>query len=101
MQKIRRAVALLSVAFIVLLIIGTVVCAVTGSRYFWGMFYLMIVVPVVLWVFMWFTRLVNRDSDVVPAEPVRKGTTEEEVEMPVSAKETQRGTEPDESGSEK
>ena len=44
----------------------------------------MIVVPVVLWVFMWFTRLVNGDSEVISRkdmealEKSKKGTEPEE-----------------------
>ena len=59
MEKIRRITAFATVIVIIGLIIGTIICAVTGSRYFFGMLFLMIVVPVVLWVFMWFTRLVS------------------------------------------
>ncbi len=66
MKRLRQVVAWITVAVIVCLIIGTVICAVTGSKYFFGMLFLMIVVPVVLWVFMWFTHLVNGDSEVIP-----------------------------------
>ena len=48
---------------IVGLIIGTFICGVTGSEYFFGMLCLSIAVPVVLWVFMWFTGLINKDSE--------------------------------------
>lgn len=74
MDKIRRFTALATVIVIIGLIIGTIICAVTGSRYFFGMLFLMIVVPVVLWVFMWFTRLVSgtdkasEDDTVTDAE---------------------------------
>lgn len=67
-NRLRRIVALLTVVFIVVLLIATVICAVTGSRYFFGMLFLTIVVPIVLWVFMWFTHLVNGSPDVIKPE---------------------------------
>lgn len=68
MQKIRRIVALLSVVFIIGLIIASIICAITGSEYFTAVFFMMVAAPVVLWVFMWFTRLIYGDSDVIPKE---------------------------------
>ncbi|MCM1499421.1 MAG: hypothetical protein NC124_13220 [Clostridium sp.] len=62
-NRLRRIVALLTVVFIVALLVVTIICAVTGSEYFFGMLFLTIVVPIVLWVFMWFTHLVNDRSD--------------------------------------
>lgn len=62
-NRLRRIVALLTVVFIVVLLVVTLICAVTGSEYFFGMLFLTIVVPIVLWVFMWFTHLVNDSSD--------------------------------------
>lgn len=84
MKRVRQIVACVTVAVILCLIIGTLICAVTGCKYFFGMLFLMIVVPVVLWVFMWFTRLVNGDSDVISRkdmealEKSKKGTEPEE-----------------------
>lgn len=89
MHKIRRIVALLSVVFIIGMIIATIICAITGSKYFFTVFFMMLATPVVLWVFMWFTRLVNGDLDVIP-----KGKTEIKEGL-------KRGTEPDKSDSEK
>lgn len=65
MEKVRRIMALLTVILIIALLIATIVCAVTGSRYFFGMLALTILVPVVLWVFMWFGRLVNGEPEEV------------------------------------
>ncbi|MBR1866600.1 MAG: hypothetical protein IJ801_08845 [Lachnospiraceae bacterium] len=62
MNKLRRVVAMLTVFLIVGLIIGTLICAFTGSKYFMGMLFLTLAVPVVLWVFMWFTNLVSGQS---------------------------------------
>lgn len=73
MKKIRQITAWVTILVIAALIIGTIVCAVTGSQYFFGMLFLTIVVPVVLWVFMWFTHLVHGDSDVIPKEDEIKG----------------------------
>lgn len=66
MKRLRRIVAGLTVVFIVALLIGTLICAITGSKYFFGMLVLTLVVPVVLWVFMWFTHLIHNDSEVIP-----------------------------------
>ncbi|MCM1179090.1 MAG: hypothetical protein NC347_02445 [Clostridium sp.] len=68
MKKVRRMVAMLTVVVIAALIIGTLICAVTGSRYFFGMLFLTFAVPVVLWVFMWFTNLLNGKSEVILPE---------------------------------
>ena len=67
-NRLRRIMALLTVVFIVVLLIITIICAVTGSKYFFGMLFLSIVVPIVLWVFMWFTHLVNGSSEVIKPE---------------------------------
>ena len=72
MKKVRRIVAFLTVILIVALVIGTFICAITGSKYFLGMLCLSFIVPVVLWVFMWFTRLVNGESGTEPADRLRK-----------------------------
>lgn len=66
MKKIRQIVAGVTVAVIIVLLVGTLICAVTGSKYFFGMLFLTIVVPVVLWVFMWFTHLIYGNSEVIP-----------------------------------
>lgn len=68
MEKIRRIISFLTVVLILLLIVGTVICAVTGSPYFMGMLFLTFAVPVVLWVFMWFTHLIHGDSQVISKE---------------------------------
>lgn len=68
MQKVRRIIALFTVIVIAALVIGTLICAVTGSEYFLGMLFFTFVIPVVLWVFMWFTRLVNGESEVISKE---------------------------------
>ena len=70
-NRLRRIMALLTVVFIVVLLIVTIICAVTGSKYFFGMLFLSIVVPIVLWVFMWFTHLVNGNSEVTGPEDKR------------------------------
>lgn len=66
MKKVRRITAWITIIIIVGLIIGMVVCAITGSKYFFGFLALTFFVPIVLWVFMWFTRLVNGKSEVIP-----------------------------------
>ena len=84
MKRIRQIVAWLTIVVIIGLIIGTIVCAVTGSKYFFGMLFLMIAVPIVLWVFMWFTHLVNGDSSVILKEDMD------------ALERSKKGTEPDE-----
>ena len=84
MKRVRQIVAWLTIVVIIGLIIGTIVCAVTGSKYFFGMLFLMIAVPIVLWVFMWFTHLVNGDSSVIPKEDMD------------ALEQSKKGTEPDE-----
>ena len=64
MEKVRRITAWITVIIIVGLIIGTLICAVTGSDYFFGMLALTFIVPVILWVFMWFSKLVNGNQEM-------------------------------------
>lgn len=68
MNKIRRIVAGLTVLLIVGLVIGTLICGIIKSPYFYGLLFLSFAVPVVLWVFMWFTHLLHGDSKVVSKE---------------------------------
>ena len=68
MNKIRRIAAWLTILLIAGLIIGTLICAIMGSTYFYGMLCLSLGVPVVLWVFIWFTHLVHGDSKVISKE---------------------------------
>lgn len=84
MKRVRQIVAWITIAVIACLIIGTIICAVTGSKYFFGMLFLMIAVPIVLWVFMWFTHLVNGDSSVISKEDME------------ALQRSKKGTEPDE-----
>lgn len=90
MTKIRRIVALLTVLLIIILVIGTLICAFLGSPYFYGMMFLTFVVPVVLWIFMWFTHLIHGDSKVISKEDMK---TIEEVKKMELKKE--KGTEPE------
>lgn len=93
MKKIRQIFAWITVIVIIGLIIATLICGITGSEYFFGMLFLMFVVPVVLWVFMWFTHLVNGDSQVISKEDMealeRKKTTKYQER-------SQKGMEPEE-----
>lgn len=72
MKRLRQIMAWLTIILIIGLIIGAVVCAVTGSEYFLGLLALAMAVPIVLWVFMWFTRLIHGDSDVVSKEDMHE-----------------------------
>ena len=64
MNKVRRITALLTVVLIVVLVIATLVCALTGSQYFFGMLALTFLVPIILWVLMWFAKLANDKSEM-------------------------------------
>ncbi len=68
MNRIRRITAGISVILIIGLVIGAFICGITGSKYFLGMLFLALAVPVVLWVFMWFTHLIHGDSEVISKE---------------------------------
>lgn len=63
MEKVRRITAWITVIIIVGLIIGTLICAVIGSDFFFGMLALTFLVPIILWVFMWFSKLVNGNQE--------------------------------------
>lgn len=76
MDKIRRITALLTAVLIVLLVIATFVCAITGSQYFFGMLALTFIVPIVLWVFMWFTKLANDKSELSIEKDIHRETEE-------------------------
>ena len=95
MKKLRQIVAWLSILLIAGLIIGTVICGITGSRYFFGMLFLALCVPVVLWVFMWFTRLIHGDSKVIPKEDMealdkQKQSEQQEKAIKVKQKEDRK-----------
>lgn len=68
MKRLRQIMAWLTIALIIGLIIAAVVCGITGSKYFFGLLILAMVVPIVLWVFMWFTHLIHGDSEVITKE---------------------------------
>lgn len=68
MNKIRRIAAGLTVLLVAGLVVGTLICGITASPYFYGVLFLSFAVPVVLWVFMWFTHLIHGDSKVIPKE---------------------------------
>ena len=62
MEKLRRIFAIISVIFIVAIIILMFFCGLTGSKYFWGVLFLTFFIPCILWVFMWFYKVIsNRD----------------------------------------
>ena len=64
LKKIRRIFAGLTVLLIFLLIVAMLICAITGSKYFWAALFLMFMVPCILWVFMWFSGiLVEKTED--------------------------------------
>lgn len=76
MEKVRRITAWVTIIIIIGLIVGTLICAITGSKYFFGMLALAIFVPIVLWIFMWFTKLVNGKSEVISEELEKKNNEE-------------------------
>ncbi len=80
MEKLRRVVAMISVIFIVALIVTAFILGILGSRYFVAVTVLAIVVPVVLWVFMWFTHLISDDSGR-ETEKEQDTKTEEETDL--------------------
>ena len=72
MNKLRRIVAWLTVLVIAGLLIAMLVSGIMGSPYFYVFLFLTLVVPMILWVFMWFTRLVNGESEVIPKEDMER-----------------------------
>lgn len=69
MNRIRRVMAWITIILIVGLIIGTIICAVVGSKYFFGMLALTFLVPTVLWIYMWFYKLINGKKEKESEEP--------------------------------
>lgn len=59
-KKIRQIVAWITVICIIAIILITLYCAITGNRYFFGFLYLMLVVPVILWIFMWIYKVISK-----------------------------------------
>lgn len=72
MNKLRRIVAWLTVFLIAGLLVAMLVSGIMGSPYFYVFLFLTLVVPMILWVFMWFTRLVNGESEVIPKEDMER-----------------------------
>ena len=62
MEKIRRIMAFLTVVLIIGLLTAALVSAFLGSPCFLAFMLLAIAVPGVLYIFMWFTRLVSGDD---------------------------------------
>lgn len=74
MSKLRKIMAILSVILIVGLVLLSFILGIMGSKYFLAALFFAIVVPIVLWVFMWFTHLTYGDSE----EPLLDGDKEPE-----------------------
>lgn len=58
----RRIIAMSSVIIIVFCVIGALICAIIGSPYFWALFFLAMTLPVLMWVFLWFLRLMRGED---------------------------------------
>lgn len=56
-KKRNRVISWLCILIIFFLIVATCVTGITGSQYFMGFLVLMILVPILLYVFLWIGRL--------------------------------------------
>lgn len=69
MNKLKRAAALLLVILLAGLVIFTLYCAVTGSTYFMASLITTLVLPVLLYAYLFIYRLTKKDSDNRKEDP--------------------------------
>ncbi|MDE6025716.1 MAG: hypothetical protein K2G45_09715 [Lachnospiraceae bacterium] len=56
-KKFARVVAWIGIAVIFILIVATLITGITGSKYFAGCLFMCIIVPILMYVFLWVGKL--------------------------------------------
>ncbi len=59
---IKRILAISTIVMLLLLTIITSILGIIGSKYFLGMFYITIIVPVMMWGILILYRLIDKDK---------------------------------------
>lgn len=62
-NKLFRIMACVALIIIVVLVIATFITGITGSEYFMGFLILSIIVPVLVYVILWFGRILYNSSN--------------------------------------
>lgn len=65
-MKFSRVFAWIGVILLVIIVIATAITGIMGSKYFWGCLFMCMVVPFLMYVFMWMGKVLNSvhsDSD--------------------------------------
>lgn len=63
MKKMKRIFAMVGVILMIGLVFLTLFLAITGSRYFMASLFCMLMVPLMMYVYMFVYRMVNGDSE--------------------------------------
>ncbi len=79
-KPILRVMAVISVVLIIAMIVAVIVTGIMGSKYFMGCIYLMMVMPVLIYAFLWIGRLLSDNYDEKYAKMM--GTVTETDEAP-------------------
>lgn len=65
MDKLRKIMAISTVVIIIILVILAFILAIIGNEYFLAVLFFAMIMPIMLWVFMWFYGLINKDKKEV------------------------------------
>lgn len=81
-NKLFRAMAWVALVVIIGLVIATFITGITGSEYFMGCLVLSIIVPVFVYVVLWFGRILynsaNQDEDDQNTEAANKDSSDKQ-----------------------
>lgn len=78
----KRVLAWIAIVVMCAVVIITCITGVTGSKYFFGMLFMCMIVPVLLWAMMFFAGLFKRRGEELAEEQKKKDTadgTEDEI----------------------
>ncbi len=85
----KRVLAWIAIVVMCAVVVITCITGVTGSKYFFGMLFMCMIVPVLLWAMMFFAGLFKRRGEEL-AEEQKKDTihgTEDEIKENVASDE--------------
>ena len=63
MKKVKRIAALLIVIFLIAMVFVTLYCAITGSPYFMASLFTMLVLPLLIYAYMFIYRIVKDKNE--------------------------------------
>ena len=72
----KRVLAWIAIVVMCAVVIITCITGVTGSKYFFGMLFMCMIVPVLLWAMMFFAGLFNKRGEELAEEQKKKDTAD-------------------------